>query len=274
MRKLFALLLVLVPCAALVAFGPALLGHALFALGFRGEGARLMGDAGWRGYTLAREGRYIEAAAVFGDKPAFAYDRGNALVRAGRYDDALDAYDDALAADPEDADARYNRALIAKLLDKKILAPGQAGGNANAMGRHSHIHGDNNNKDSESNSLGNGYVGNQEASSTSGTQGSSSVAKLSNGGNQATDSSSLKASGSAGVASGAGRTGGDLADITQQLALNQRRYAPMFVAKVLEPNTQWLETVPDDPGSFLKLQIRAERKRRQAQDDQASGGDE
>ena len=97
------------------------------------------------------------------------------------------------------------------------------------------------------------------------------MAKVSNGGNQATDSSSLKASGSAGVASGAGRSGSDLADITQQLAINQRRYSPMFVAKVLEPNTQWLETVPDDPGSFLKLQIRAERKRRRALEDAAAG---
>ncbi len=271
MRKLFALLLVIVPCAALVAFGPALLGHALFATGFRGEGARLMGNAGWRGYSLARDGRYIEAAAAFGDKPAFAYDRGNALVRAGRYVDALDAYDDALVADPEDADARYNRALIAKLLDEKILAPGQAQGNANAVGHNSHIHGGSGNKDGETNSMGNGYVGNQEANTTSGTQGSSSVAKVGRGDNKATDSNSLRASGSAGVASGAGRSGGDLADITQQLAFNQRRYSPMFVAKVLEPNTQWLETVPDDPGSFLKLQIRAERKRRKAQDDAAAG---
>ena len=158
MRKLLALLLVLVPCAALVVFGPALLGHALFAVGFRGEGARLMGNAGWRGYTLAREGRYIEAAAAFGDTPAFAYDRGNALVRAGRYDAALDAYDDALDADPEDSDARYNRALIAKLIDSQILAPGQAHGNANAVGRNSHTHGGSGNKDGETNSLGNGYT--------------------------------------------------------------------------------------------------------------------
>lgn len=274
MRRLLALLLILVPCVALVAFGPTLLGHALFALGFRSEGARLIGNAGWRGYMLAREGHYNEAVAAFGDAPAFAYDRGNALVRAARYEEALDAYDDALAADPEDQDARYNRALIAKLLDTKILAPGQAQGNANAIGRHSRTHGGTGNKDGKTNSLGNGYVGNQESNTTSGTQGSSSVAKLSNGGNQATDSNSLKASGSAGVASGAGRSGGDLADITQQLAFNQRRYAPMFTAKVLEPNTQWLETVPDDPGSFLKLQIRAERKRRQAEAEQATGGDE
>ncbi len=271
MRRLVALVLVLLPCAALALYGAPVLGHALFKLGFRAEGARLMGDAGWRGYTLARDGRYLEAAAAFGDAPVLAYDKGNALVRAGHYGDALDCYDDALDADPEDADARYNRGLLAKILDDKILAPGEAHGNANAIGRHERKHGGLGNKDGETNSLGNGYVGNQEGGTTSNTQGSSKVAKLGRGDNQATDSSSLKASGSAGVASGAGRSGGDLADITQQLAANQRRYSPIFTAKVLEPNVQWLETVPDDPGSFLKLQIRAERKRRQAQEDAATG---
>ena len=271
MRRLVAALLILVPCAALAAFGPLLLGRALFSFGFRSEGARLMGDAGWRGYMLARDGRYLEAAAAFGDTPALAYDRGNALVRAGRYGDALDAYDDALDADPEDADARFNRALVAKLLDTKILAPGQTRGNANAIGRHERKHGGLGNQDGDTNSLGNGYVGNQEGGTTSGTQGSSKVAKIGHGDNQATDSNSLKASGSAGVASGAGRSGSDLADITQQLALNQRRYSPVFTSKVLEPNIQWLQTVPDDPGSFLKLQIRAERKRRQEREADAEG---
>lgn len=273
MRRLALALLLLVPCAALVAYGPGALGHALFSAGFRAEGARLMGNAGWRGYTLARDGRYVEAAAAFGDKPAFAYDRGNALVHAARYEDALDAYDDALAADPEDADARYNRALIAKALDTKVLAAGAASGNANAIGRHERKHGGTGNKDGDTNSLGNGYVGNQEGGTTSNTQGSSKVAKFGKGDNQASDPNALKASGSAGLASGAGRSGSDLADITQQLAANQRRYSPSFVAKVLEPDTRWLETVPDDPGSFLKLQIRAERKRRQAAEAAQEDGD-
>lgn len=274
MRRVVAVLLALVPCAALVVFGPAALGHALFAAGFRAEGARLMGDPGWRGYMLAREGRYLEAARAFGDKPVFAYDRGNALVRAARYEDALDAYDDAIAADPEDADARYNRALIAKALDAKILAPGAAAGNANAIGRHERKHGGSGNQDGNTNSLGNGYVGNQEGGTTSNTQGSSKVAKFGRGDNQASDMNALRASGSAGLASGAGRIGGDLADITQQLALNQRRYSPAYTSKVLDPDTRWLATVPDDPGSFLKLQIRAERKRREANEAQAQGDED
>ena len=118
-----------------------------------------------------------------------------------------------------------------------------------------------------------GFVGNKEGSSTSGTQGASKVAKIGKGQNEATQSNSDKATGSAGQSSGRGRSGGDLADITQQLAANQRRYSPVFTAKVLQPNVEWLQTVPDDPGRFLKLQILAEQKRRQAQADREQGDD-
>ncbi len=271
MRRFALALLVLVPCAMLVLFGPLLVGHALFAAGFPQAAARLLGDPGWRGYTLAREGRYAEAADAFGDAPVNAYDRGNAYARLGYYQRALDAYDDALEADPEDEDARFNKAIVAKLLDSALTQSGGTQGNANAVAMHDRKHGGQGNAEGKTDSLGVGYVGNKEGSSTSGTQGSSKVSKVGSGGAQATDSSSGKASGSAGLASGKGRTGGDLADITAQLAANQRRYSPMFTAKTIKPNTEWLQTVPDDPGSFLKLQIRAEHKRRLARQDAEAG---
>src|SRR3546814_4305215 len=41
-----------------------------------------------------------------------AYNRGNALARAGRYEDAIKAYDQALAQQPDMADAMANRRLV------------------------------------------------------------------------------------------------------------------------------------------------------------------
>ena len=79
-----------------------------------------------------------------------------------------------------------------------------------------------------------------------GTQGSSSVAKLSNGGNQATDSNSLKASGSAGVASGAGRSGGDLADITQGFKAGKGGLSRFHGAGVMVGGTVWTTKVESD----------------------------
>ena len=272
-RTLLAAPLCAVPVAALVVAGPLVLGHLLFAIGFKPAAARLLRDPAWTGYTLAARGRYLEAVEAFGSAAANAYDRGNALVGAGLYGRALDAYDEALQADPEDEDARYNRALVEKVLDLEATSAGETGGNANAAATRERKHGGQGNQDGDTNSVGIGFVGNKEGASTSGAQGGSKVSKIGKGQNAASGADGEKASGSAGQAAGRGRSGGDLADITEQLALNQRRYSPAYVSKSLQPNLQWLQTVPDDPGQFLKLQIRAERKRRQAQADRAQGDD-
>jgi Ca-activated chloride channel family protein len=73
------------------------------------------------------------------DSPAAWYNRGNALARLGTYDKALTAYDQALAENPDDADARHNRDLVRRLLEQQQQSPNgqtQSGnsGNPNAPG--------------------------------------------------------------------------------------------------------------------------------------------
>src|SRR5690606_23437092 len=61
-----------------------------------------------------RAGRFAEAARAFGTLPGdeAAYNRGNALARDGRLEEALEAYDEALRAQPDMADAIHNRAVV------------------------------------------------------------------------------------------------------------------------------------------------------------------
>jgi Ca-activated chloride channel family protein len=273
MRKTALILLLFLPCAAIAWAGPLVVGHALFALGFRLAAAPLLRDAGWQGYADAQRGDYGAAAAAFGDAPANAYNRGNALTRAGRYKQALDAYDAAIDADPEDSDARYNKAIVEKILDSEETSDGKAKGNANASARTELHHGASGTSDGTTNSVGIGFVGNKEGASNSGAQGGSKVSKVGTAQSDPSGSESEKASGSAGRAGGKGRSGGDLVDITAQLAANQRRYSPSFTAREIRANVEWLQTVPDDPGSFLKLQIRAEHRRREAVAARAAGDD-
>ncbi len=58
--------------------------------------------------------------------PDADYNRGNALARLGELGAALDAYDQALAQDPNHTDARYNRALVAEMLERQRSSPASA----------------------------------------------------------------------------------------------------------------------------------------------------
>ena len=90
----------------------------------RNEAARaseLFEDPGWRGVAQYRAEAYAASAdTLASDTTALGlYNRGNALARAGRLEEALDAYDRALELEPENEDARYNRDLVEKLLEQQ-----------------------------------------------------------------------------------------------------------------------------------------------------------
>ena len=71
-----------------------------------------------RGTASYRLKDYPSAAKAFGaaDTADAAYNQGNALAQAGRLEDALGAYDQALARQPGMEDALYNRAKVEELL--------------------------------------------------------------------------------------------------------------------------------------------------------------
>ncbi|KLI99648.1 tetratricopeptide repeat protein [Luteimonas sp. FCS-9] len=67
-----------------------------------------------RGAAAYRDGRHEDALRAWTGLPGAdaAYDRGNALARLGRFDEAIEAYDEALRLQPDMADALANRAAV------------------------------------------------------------------------------------------------------------------------------------------------------------------
>ncbi|MEZ4601047.1 MAG: VWA domain-containing protein [Syntrophotaleaceae bacterium] len=85
------------------------------------KAGHLFRDPRWKASAHYRGGDY-QAAAEALQQPETAddwYNRGNALARAGQLPQALEAYRQALAGDPEHADARYNKDLVEKALQKQ-----------------------------------------------------------------------------------------------------------------------------------------------------------
>jgi Ca-activated chloride channel family protein len=83
-----------------------------------GRAAELFDDPARKGAALYRAHRYDDAAQMFArvDSADGHYNRGNALVKAGRLQEALAAYQETLRRIPTHADARYNKALIEEAL--------------------------------------------------------------------------------------------------------------------------------------------------------------
>lgn len=81
-------------------------------------------EAGNRAY---RSGDYAQAARLYADADTADghYNRGNALAKAGRYREAIAAYDAALARRPGMADALANRRAVEALLKRQPPGPRQ-----------------------------------------------------------------------------------------------------------------------------------------------------
>ena len=89
--------------------------------------AQLFEDPQWRSAAQYRAGKFADSAASLSgvDTAEGNYNRGNALAKAGRLEDAVAAYDRALELDPELPDAAYNRDLVKDYLAKNPPPPQQ-----------------------------------------------------------------------------------------------------------------------------------------------------
>ena len=87
------------------------------------EAAEVFESPQRRGVAYFRGGDFENAASVFGriGSPEAAYNRGNALVMLGRYEEAIKSYEDALKVRPDWTEAAENRAIARVRLER--LAP-------------------------------------------------------------------------------------------------------------------------------------------------------
>jgi len=85
------------------------------------KAAELFEQPDWRAAARYQAGDYENALNLLeqSDDARAHYNRGNTLARLGRLQEAIDAYDQSLALDPEDADAAHNRALLESLLQQQ-----------------------------------------------------------------------------------------------------------------------------------------------------------
>ena len=217
-----------------------------------GEPARVpeRSGAAWRGAAAFRQAQHDAAAQLFEqlDTSTAHYNRGNSLAKAGDLQAALDAYQKALAMQPELEDARYNHDLVERLLNQQ-----------QQQQRNQQSTDQNQNQDKSEQQQQEREQGGGAASSNADDAESESAARPENQqamGNQLNDDPSRsnpderaqdnqqdqQAGSGQNSESGSNQT-------TAQREMNQ-------IDEGQQELEQWLKQVPDDPGGLLRRKFR------------------
>ncbi len=88
------------------------------------QAASLFENSNWKAVANYKAGAYDKALENLAPKPDeknanVLYNQGNALAKSGQLEQALKAYEKALALNPADSDAKYNKELVEKALEKQ-----------------------------------------------------------------------------------------------------------------------------------------------------------
>jgi Ca-activated chloride channel family protein len=212
-------------------------GSLLFDRGAHDAAANLFDDAQWKASSLYRAGKYDQALQFWteDDTGDSQYNRGNALAKLGRYEDAIRAYQQVLDANPQHRDASYNKKLIEELLQQQQPQQQQ-----NQDDKDSQDSGDS----SQDQNLGDGQQQAQSESDSSQTdqqneQNSTNQKPRSEQQDgseaQASQAQQSESSEESSPATDATEVGGEDGDEMSEQAANQ-----------------WLRKIPDDPGGLLR----------------------
>jgi Ca-activated chloride channel family protein len=96
-------------------------GQQLLQQGEASEAAKTFKDQDWAAASHYQAGEFESAAEAYAgqDGASGHYNRGNALAKGGKLQEAIEAYQQALEKNPDLEDARFNKDLVEKLLEQQ-----------------------------------------------------------------------------------------------------------------------------------------------------------
>ena len=267
--------------------------HDALVAGDAKRARTLATDSATRGAAEFRGGDFAGAAHEWaGSRDADGqYNRGNALAQAGRYEDALAAYDAALAQAPEMDDAIENRRIVAEQLEKQKQQQRQQDGDGkdgkqpdekDGQDKQQSPQGDE--KQQGDQQQGDQQQDQQQQDQQGGQdqqQGSQQQSQQGDDGKPGDDGKEGEEEGSADAQAQQQAADAQKQAMEQALA-GQAKEAQEGEgeqrARVLSPAEreqaereqaleQWLMRVPDDPGGLLRRKFALEHQRRQQEGD-------
>jgi Ca-activated chloride channel family protein len=209
-------------------------GSLLFDQGAHDAAANIFEDAQWKASSLYRAGKYDQALQFWTEDETgdSQYNRGNALAKLGRYEDAIRVYQQVLDANPQHRDASYNKRLIEELLqqqqpqqeqnqdDKNSQEPGDSSQDQNTSESQQQAQSDSDSSQANQQNEQNSTIQKPRSEQQDGTEAQASQAQQPESNEESSDGTEI---------------GGEDGDEMSEQAANQ-----------------WLRKIPDDPGGLLR----------------------
>ena len=240
------------------------------------QAAKLFRDPQWRAAAHYRAGDYLAAVKDLEKQPgaAAAYNRGNALAHLGKYQEALNAYDEVLKSDPDFKDAAYNRDLVKKWLQPPQNQNRSADNGQGQQGqKQQKQQGDNQpgkqqGRQQARNQGQQAQAQDRQVNAASGRDSSANQAKPQSSTDKSDSSSQLQQSNnqSSGQRNGAADKEAQGGRQDKQTAMNDGRRQAANDAKpsqseAQQATAQWLRRIPDDPGGLWRRKFLYQYKR-------------
>ncbi len=226
-------------------------------------------DPEWQGSALYRAEDYQGAAEAFArsDSPTAAYNRANALAKAGKLEEALAGYDAVLRQVPEHEDARANRELVQQLLDQQNQQSGSSDNPSDSQQGDGEQppSGDKGNQPPHSGEAGEqsdpNDRGDQRPDGAGDREADDSPGQRRDQGSEPPPEQPQDADADTQNASDAGA---DEPTERQTESLSELDTAPLS-----QGQEQWLRRVPDDPGGLLRRKFLHQYQNRAPQSDES-----
>lgn len=222
---------------------------------------RLFDDPEWRAASAYRRGDYEQAAAALAEAATADahYNRGNALARLGKTEEAIASYERALELDPQHEDARYNRDLL--LQQQRQNQNGQSGQDRDPSQQNPQSQQNQQQQQDGSQNPAQDPQQSPQQSGDSGEQQQPPQQEPPRDGQQQQQQPQDQ---------GSGQRAQEQAQAEQSQTQSQNQAAGDEPDPERENMEQWLRRVPDDPGGLLRRKFQYQYRMQQQEKQQPS----